>query len=74
MLRLLYCPALTTLHDHCDNNSLDDMDVCWQSDISVFQHTVYVCHHFLAKKQLSSDFMAAVTIHDDFRAQEEEIY
>ena len=32
-----------------------------------------VCHSFLVKKQSSSDFMAAVTICSDFRAQEEEI-
>ena len=32
-----------------------------------------ICHNFPAKKQLSSDFAAAVTIHSDFRAQEEEI-
>ena len=31
------------------------------------------CHSVPAKKQLSSDFMAAITIHSDFRAQEEEI-
>ena len=37
-----------------------------------FQHSVYVCHSFPAKKQ-TSDFMAAVTICNDFRAQEEEI-
>ena len=30
-------------------------------------------HNFPAKKKLSSDFIAAVTIHSDFRAQEEEI-
>ena len=32
-----------------------------------------VCHSFPAKKQMSSDFMAAVTMYSDFRAQEEEI-
>ena len=37
-----------------------------------FQHSVWVCHSFPAKKQ-TSDFMAAVTIHSGFRAQEEEI-
>ena len=42
-------------------------------NVSAFQHIVYVCHHFPAKKQLSSNFMASVTIHSDFRAQEEEI-
>ena len=38
-----------------------------------FYHTVEVCHSFPAKKELSSNFMAAVTIHGDFRGQEEEI-
>ena len=49
------------------------MDLCQQSNVSAFQHIVWVCHHFPAKEQLSSDFMAAVTIHSNFRAQEEEI-
>ena len=43
-----------------------------QNDVSASQHTVYVCHSFPAKKQMSSDFMAAVTIRSDFRAQDEE--
>ena len=38
------------------------MDLCLQSNVSAFQHTVYVCYRFPAKKQ-SSGFMAAVTIH-----------
>ena len=44
-----------------------------QSNVSAFQHTVYVSHSFPTEKQLCSDFMAAVTIHSDFRAQEEKI-
>ena len=51
----------------------DYMDLCWQSNVSAFQHTIYICHGFPAKKQSYSNFMAAVTIHSDFRAQEEEI-
>ena len=31
---------------------------CQQSNVSGFQHTVWVCHHFPAKKQSSSAFMA----------------
>jgi len=38
-----------------------------KNDVSASQHTVYVCHSFPAKKQTSSDFMAAVTIHSGFR-------
>ena len=49
------------------------MDLCWQSNASAFQHTVYVFHSFPDKKQLSSDHMAAVTICSDFVAKEEEI-
>ena len=36
-----------------------------------FSTHVYICHSFPAKKKLPSDFMAAVTICSDFRAQEE---
>ena len=38
-----------------------------QNDVSASQHTVYVSHSFHAKKQTSSDFMAAGTIHSGFR-------
>ena len=48
-------------------------DLCCQSTVSAFQHTVYVCHNFPAKNQSSSDFMAATTICSDFRAQDKEI-
>ena len=70
VLCLLYGPALTIGHDHWEDHSLDYTDLCWQSDVSAFQHTVIT---FLPKEKLSSDFMAAVTICGDFRAQEEEI-
>ena len=56
--------------DHWEVHSLDYMDLCQQSNVSAFQYTV-VTHSFPAKKQVSSDFMAAVTICSDFRAQEE---
>jgi len=36
-------------------------------------NTVWVCHRFPAKKQMSSDLMATLTICSDFGAQEEEI-
>ena len=71
-LWLLYGPALTTVCEHWEDHSLDYMDFCQQSSVSAFQLCLG-CHSFPAKKQLSSDFMAAVTGHCDFRAQEEEI-
>ena len=70
---LLYSLALTTVHDRWEDYSLDCVDLCWQTNVSAFQHMVWVCHCFSARKQSSSDFMAAVTIRCDFRAQEKEI-
>ena len=40
VLRLLYDPALTTVLEHWEDHSLDYMDLCWQSNVSAFQHTV----------------------------------
>ena len=40
--------------------------------VFAFQNAVNVCHNIPAKKQLSSDFMAAVIICNDFGAQEED--
>ena len=30
----------TTVRDHWENHSPDYMDLCWQSKVSAFQHTV----------------------------------
>ena len=35
-LSLLYSPALTSIHDYWKNNSLDETDLCWQSNFSAF--------------------------------------
>ena len=56
-----------------EDHNLGYTHLSCQGEVFAFQHTVYVCHSFPAKKQLSSDFTAAVTIHRDFGAQEEEI-
>ena len=37
---LLYSPALTTRHDHWEDHSLDYINICKQSNVSTFQHTV----------------------------------
>ena len=37
---LLYGPVLTTIHDHWEGHSLDYMDLCQQSNVSAFRHTV----------------------------------
>ena len=36
MPNLLYGPTLTSIHDYWKNHSFDYMDLCWQSDVSVF--------------------------------------
>jgi len=37
---LPYSPALTTVHDHWEDHSLDYTDFCWPSNASAFQHTI----------------------------------
>ena len=34
--QLSFSTALTSIHDYWKNHSLDKMDLCWQSNISVF--------------------------------------
>ena len=36
VLSFLHSPALTSIHDHWKNHSLDQTDLCWQSNISAF--------------------------------------
>ena len=33
---VLHSPTLTSIHDHWKNHSLDQMDLCWQSNVSAF--------------------------------------
>ena len=35
-LSFLHSPTLPSIHDHWKNHSLDQMDLCWQSDVSAF--------------------------------------
>ena len=36
VLSFLYSPTLTSIHDHWKNHSLDQTDLCWQSNVSAF--------------------------------------
>ena len=36
VLSFLYSPTLTSIHDYWKNHSFDEMDLCWQSNISAF--------------------------------------
>ena len=39
-LCLLHSPALTSIHDHRKNHSLDYTDLCWQSNVPAFQYAI----------------------------------
>ena len=67
-LSFLYGPALISIYDYWKNHSFDYMDLCRQSNFFAFQYTVYVCHSFSSKKQVSFNFLVAVTICSDFGA------
>ena len=53
VLCLLYGPTLTIVHDRWEDHSLDYTDLCQQSDVSAFQHTIVNAllpsSHFLIK-------------------------
>ena len=36
VLSFLYSPTLTSIRDYWENHSLDEMDLCWQSNVSAF--------------------------------------
>ena len=46
------------------------MDLCWQSNVSAFEYAIYIGHNFPSKEEASFNFMAGVTVHNDFGAQE----
>ena len=73
-LCLLYGPPLISTHDYRNKHSFDYMNLCWQSYVSTFEYAVQVCHNSSSKKQASYNSMAAVTICNDFAAQENKIY
>ena len=35
VLRFLYSPTLTSIHDYWKNHSFDQMDLCWRSNVSL---------------------------------------
>ena len=35
-LSFLYSPTFTSIHDHWKTHSLDEMDLCWQGNVSAF--------------------------------------
>ena len=49
-LSFLHSPTLTSIQDYWKNHSLDQTDLCWQSNVSASEHAVYVDHNFPSKK------------------------
>ena len=39
-LSFLYGPTLTPIHNYWKNHSFDEMDLCWQSNVSAFEYAV----------------------------------
>ena len=39
-LSFLHSPTLTSIHDHRKNHSLDETDLCWQSNVSAFEYAI----------------------------------
>ena len=48
-LNFLYSPTLTSIHDYWKNHSFDEMDLCWQSNVSAFEYTVWLVITFLPR-------------------------
>ena len=65
-LSILYSSTLTSIHDYWKNHSFEQMDLCWQSNVSAFKYAVLVGHSFSYKEQASFNFMVEVTICSDF--------
>ena len=42
VLSFLHSPTLTYIHDHWKTHSLDQMDLCWQSNVSAFQYAIQI--------------------------------
>ena len=40
VLSFLYSPALTSIRDYWKDHSFDQMDLCWQSNVSAFPYAV----------------------------------
>ena len=72
-LSLLYGPTRTSIHDYQKNHSFD-LWIFVGKMMSLLFSTLSRLHSFPSKKQVSFNFMAAVTILSDFGAQENKIY
>ena len=70
----LYNSTLTSIHDYWKNYSFDYMDLFSQVMSLLFNILSRFVIAFLPKRNASFNFMAAVTIHSDFGAQENRVF
>ena len=50
VLSFLYSSTLTSIRVYRENHSFDQMDLCWQSNVSAFQYAVQVAPNFSSKE------------------------
>ena len=50
VLSFLHSPTFISIPDHWKNHSLDQADLCWQSNVSAFKYAIQVGHNFSSKK------------------------
>ena len=50
-LSLSLWTTLTSVYDHWKNQSLDSMELCWQSDVSAFEYAVRLVIAFLPRSK-----------------------
>ena len=49
-LSFIHSPTLTSIHDHWKIQSLDQMDLRWQRNVSAFKYAIQVGHNFPSKE------------------------
>ena len=65
-----YGPILISVYDYWKNHSFDQMDLCWQSDISAFNILSRFAVACLPRSKYLFNLMVAVTICRDFGNEE----
>ena len=72
VLSLLYGTCLTSIHDHGKTISLTIWTLVSKVIFLLF-NTLFKCHSFPSKEQMSFNFLTALTVYSDFVAQEKKM-
>ena len=73
VLRLLYGPTLTSVHDYWKNHNFEYVDLCQQSDVSACNMLSRFVIAFLPRSKCLLISLVAFTVCSDFGAQENKI-